>query len=194
MSFAYRHIKEKQIQWARNRGINLIGSEDERGEAAYTSELKENLLDPLLDSVKKDFRRGNGNEINDHPPKQAKMKAVHSSSALSVNVFQYWEKIYQVPVIAAACRFCRKGSTVSESISFEKKMYIDGITGGPPNIDVVIHNKESSKFKYFAIESKFSGAYSPRSKDKKLESAYLNVGELWEDHPRYVTYLTERYL
>jgi len=86
-------------------------------------------------------------------------------------------------MIAAACRFCRKGTTVSESIVFEEKFDIIGVTGGPPNIDIVIHNAASSPFKLFAIESKFSEPYNPRNKDKKLESAYLTVEELWEDIP-----------
>jgi len=183
MLSAYKYIKEKQIQWAKNQGKPLIGSEDERGESAYTSDLEENLFKPLLDSVKEAFKKGNGNEINDHPPHQAKMKAVHSSSALTVNVFQYWEMIHQVPMIAAACRFCRKGTTVSESIVFEEKFDIIGVTGGPPNIDVVIQNSDDSPFKYFAIESKFSEPYNPCNKNKKLEPAYLNVKELWEDIP-----------
>jgi len=182
MSFAYRYIKEKQIQWANNQGKQLTGSEGERGDPAYTQKLEDNLLDPLLESVKDKFDKGNGNEINDHPPHQAKMKAVHSSSALCVNVFQYWEMKHQVPMITAACRFCRKGTTVSKRISFEEKYDIPGVTGAPPNIDVVIYNSGKPQFEVFAIESKFSEAYADRGK-KDLEPAYLQVDALWEDIP-----------
>ena len=58
------------------------------------------LFEPLERTVREDFEKGDGNELKGHP---AKMQAVHSSSALSVNIFQYWLKNKQVSVIAAAC-------------------------------------------------------------------------------------------
>jgi hypothetical protein len=183
MLSAYEYIIEKQVQWAKNRGLTLISKEGEKGLRRYTTALNINLFKPLLDSVRDSFEHGNGNELACKGSHQAKMQAVHSSSALSVNVFQYWEGIHQVPIIAAACRFCRKGTTISERISFEEKMYIEGIKGGPPNIDVVIQNKPLSPFKLFAIESKFCEPYDSRNK-KDLEPAYLKVDALWTDIPK----------
>jgi len=52
------------------------------------------------------------------------MQAVHSSSALGVNIFQYWKKINQVPAIAAACRFCNTGNISSQDVNFEVKFPI----------------------------------------------------------------------
>jgi len=111
---AYEYILSKQVQWAINRGIPLIGSKGKRGQPAYTSKLDQNLFEPLDPDVRECFMAGDGNEILGSSGSPAKMQALHSSSALGVKIFQYWQKINQVPVIAAACGLCRKGNTVSE--------------------------------------------------------------------------------
>jgi len=182
MLSAYEYIKSKQIQWARNQDIPLIPSKGKRGHRAYTFDLNMNLFWPLIERVRVRFEQGNGNEIVGSPDSPAKMQAVHSSSALGVNVFQYWEGIHQVPVIAAACGFYKKGEVISETIIFEDKYPIKGIKGIPPHIDVVIHNSASSTFKRFAIECKFTEPYGSYEL-KGLKSAYLNEDELRLDIP-----------
>jgi len=182
MLSAFEYIISKQIQWARNRGLSLIGSGGEQGRPAYTHELPLNLFSPLANSTRTSFTQGNGNEIVSSSKSPAKMQAVHSSSALGVNVFQYWEIIRQVPIIASACGFCNKEELISEKIIFEEKFPIKGINRIPPNIDVVIHNLESSKFKRFAIECKFSEPYGSYE-IKGLKSAYYDVDDLWLDIP-----------
>lgn len=181
---AYEYIKSKQTQWALNRDITLIGSEDNKGFPAYTTELaknliEQNLFEPLDLDVRKSFEQGDGNEINGSPSNPAKMQAVHSSSALSVNVFLYWQRIKQVSVIASACGFCRKGNAVSENIVFEDKYPIMG-DKFPPNIDVVFHNSDSSQFKRYAVECKFSEAYRPHD---GLKQKYIDLIEDWSDIP-----------
>lgn len=111
------YILAKQVQWALNRGIDLIGSKGRRGRLAYTSEVNQNLFEPLMHDVRECFEKGDGGEISGSQDSPAKMQAVHSSSALGVNIFQYWQKIDQVPLIAAACDFCRKGNNVSKKLS-----------------------------------------------------------------------------
>ena len=86
---AYEYIISKQIQWAMNRDILLIGSKVTRGRPAHTLDLRKNLFEPLNSDIRKSFEQGDGNEINGNP---CKMQAVHSSSALGVNVFQYWQR------------------------------------------------------------------------------------------------------
>ena len=110
------------------------------------------------------------------------MQAVHSSSALGVNIFQYWQKIDQIPKIAAACGFCRRGNRISEKIVFEDKYPIDKSFQYHPNIDVVIHNSDSAKYKRFAIECKFSEAYTSQG-DHGLKRKYLDLKEVWNDIP-----------
>lgn len=179
---AYEYIIGKQIQWALNRDIPLVGSKGDKGRLAYTRELNQNLFEPLsLDTFER-FEKGDGKEVIGNP---SKMQAVHSSSALGVNVFQYWQNIQKVVSIASACGFCRKENAISEKIVFEDKYPVDdnvSIFRTAPNIDIVFHNSEASQFKRFAIESKFSEAYSSRKHDG-LKPAYLKLTQLWSDIP-----------
>lgn len=157
---SYEYILSKQIQWALNHNIKLIGSKSDRGRPAYTSKLEDNLFEPPLDNTIQAFQSGDGGEILSDSSGPAKMNAVHSSSALSVNIFQYWEKINQVSSIASSCGLCNKNNKISESILFEQKYPISGSFKLHPNIDVIIKNKPGSKYKVYAIECKFSEAYS----------------------------------
>ncbi len=179
---AYQYITSKQTQWALNHGIPLIGSKGVKGRAAYTPELNQNLFEPLSLDTRKSFEQGDGHEIKGNP---ARMQAVHSSSALGVNVFQYWQEIQQVSVIASACGFCQKGNAVSKKIVFEEKYPVDdNFDKFPkaPNIDIVFHNVDSAQFKRFAVECKFTEAYRSR-KNKGLKPAYLELIQLWADIP-----------
>jgi len=177
---AYNYIVEKQIQWALNRGIELDSRKDEKGRRAYTRELNPNLFRPLSSLVREQIEKGDGNELKGEADKLPKMHALHSSSALGVNVFQYWQDIDQASVIAAACGFCQSGNNVSEKIVFEEKYKIVPVEI-PPNIDVVIHNKASSSVKRFAIECKFTEPYSS-FKHGGLKEKYFNQ-EIWSEIP-----------
>lgn len=177
----YEYILSKQTAWATNFGITLVGSKGERGRPAYTRELDQNLFQPLLPDVQKSFADGDGDELGlkEFP---GKMQAIHSSSALGVNIFQYWKSINAVPVIAAQCGLCRSGSQVSKDIYFEEKYPIKDKFGYYPNIDIVIHNAPSSKIKRFAVECKFSEAYGAH-KHGGLKAKYLELADLWADIP-----------
>jgi len=174
----YEYILAKQIAWARSRGIELIGSRGERGLKAYAHTLDENLFSPLLPSVRDSFAAGNGNELGSSGA-PGKMQAVHSSSALGVNVFQYWKSVSNPAAIAAACRLCRPGSTAAVDLDFEVKFVIHPDFVIPPNLDVVIRNDESSRIRAMAIECKFSEAYGGRG-HSGLKSAYLELDEIWD--------------
>ena len=178
----YQYILAKQTEWAKNRGLNLIGSKVNRGRLAYTKDLDDNFFQPLLPDVRKSFSEGDGGELGS-AGFPGKMQAIHSSSALGVNVFQYWKSISAVPVIAAACGFCRRGSEVSCDIQFEEKYPINDSFGFHPNIDVVIHNKPEAKIQRFAIECKFSEAYGSH-KHGGLKQKYLDCGDIWDDIPK----------
>ena len=149
-------IRDKQVLWAQNRGLTLTGSKGERGSPAYTQILDENLFESLLDPVIENFSQGDGGEINDEPGNPAKMRAVHSTSALAVNVFQYWLRVKDIPAIAAACRFCGDQDRFSVNMVFEEKFSIFDSRGTKPNIDVVIHNSSLAQHSVFAIECKFT--------------------------------------
>jgi hypothetical protein len=62
----YQYILTKQVEWAKNRDIVLIGSKRDRGRPSYVAELEENLFQPLLDDVRDAFMLGDGTELG--PP------------------------------------------------------------------------------------------------------------------------------
>ena len=179
MPSGYEYIVSKQIEWAKNHDIPLIGSKGERGRQAYTLTLEQNLFEPLMPEVQKQIGAGNGQELVGTEDSPAKMQALHSSSALGVNIFQYWQKRGLLNEIAAACGFCRKGSQVTSHLIFEDKSFLlGGHFKTPPNIDVVIHNQESASYECFAVECKFSEAYGGLS-HSLLKPAYVANESIW---------------
>lgn len=182
----HEYIVRKQIAWATREGIPLCGSRGERGRPAYVPDLDLNLFTPLLPEVRQAFLEADGGELVSNGA-TAGMQALHSSSALAVNVFQYWKQIDQVPVIAAACRLCDSGSARAEKIVFEDKTNpINEAFKNPPNIDVVIHQREGSKIQKLAIECKFSEAYG-RKHDGLKEKYLKECDPLWEHMPHLRT-------
>jgi len=181
---AHNYILYKQIQWAHRNNITLIGSKITRGRKAYTQNLDDNLFEALLSEVKGNFEEADGGELTGNP---CKMQAVHSSSALGVNIFQYWKRINQIPAIAAACGFCSTDNTSSQGINFEAKYPISEKFSRSPNIDVVINNSPKSKFKVFAIECKFSEAYSSRN-HSGISPKYIELNKVWDDMPNLLEF------
>jgi len=179
---ANEYILEKQHLWAQSRGLTLIGSAGMRGVKNYTQTLDENLLEPLTDKACTSFSQGSGNETQSTPEHTAKMQALHSSSALSVNVFQYWQRVEQFDMIASACGFCSQNTCPSENLIFEKKFPIHGVPRIPPHMDAAFQNKEGSQYDWFAVECKFSEAYSPW-KHGGLHPAYLQLTDQWKSLP-----------
>lgn len=177
---SHEYILSKQIQWARNHGINLVGSKLNRGRPAYTKTINENLFEPLNPDVRKCFEDGDGGELVGNP---SKMQAVHSSSALGVNIFQYWQKRKQVSAIASACGLCNKNNSNPENIRFEQKFPISMKFQFSPNIDVVIENCSKSQFGVYAIECKFSEAYSSQG-HSGVDPKYLELDKIWKDIPK----------
>jgi len=176
---AHDYILNKQIQWAYRNNIILIRKKANSDCKAYTQKLDNNLFEPLIPEVKNDFEEADGKELTGNP---CKMQAVHSSSALGVNIFQYWKKINQVPAIAAACGFCYRNNNTSQDINFEVKYPISGKFPHSPNIDVVINNSSKLRFKVFAIECKFSEAYSSR-KHSGISPKYIELDTIWGGIP-----------
>jgi hypothetical protein len=179
-----RYIITKQTEWAKNRGINLVGKMVTHGYPAYTTNIDENLFQPLRLDVRKSFKDADGDELGSCDSiVPGKMQAIHSSSALAVNVFQYWKSILKVSEIAAACGLCKPGSQISRDIKFEEKYPINDSFKIHPNIDVVIHNDSAAKIQRFAIECKFSEAYGTHGHGG-LKQKYLDCGDNWNDIPK----------
>ncbi len=178
---AFEYILLKQIAWARNNNIKLIGSKVDRGRPAYVQRLDDNLFEPLDSAVEDDIRHGDGGELKGEGV-PCKMQAVHSSSTLGVNVFQYWLKKKQIPEIAFVCGFCASNSSAPQNIRFEQKFPICKKFPRSPNIDVVIENAAGSRFTVFAIECKFSEAYSFHG-HAGMDEKYLELKDVWRGFP-----------
>jgi len=129
--------------------------------------------------IRNSFTQADGGELTGNP---CKMQAVHSSSALGVNIFQYWKREKRITPIAAACGFCSKNNTSSQDIIFEVKFPISEKFQHSPNIDVVIKNSPESRFEVFAIECKFSEAYYSRT-HSGISPKYIELNKVWDDMP-----------
>lgn len=175
------HIIQKQIAWARLRGFELVGSAKERGLPTYVRNESENLFQPLSAETRANMLDGDGGELTETEARMPKFHAVHSSSALGINVFDYWRDKTDISPVTAACGLTQKGTARSGAISFEAKLPVFS-DGKPPNIDVLIRTAIGS-IEYLAIECKFTEAYGSRSADEDahgLKGKYLDDAD-WTD-------------
>ena len=161
----YRLICNQQQAWAHQRGIKF----DKDG---YTFSLDDNLFLPLLPEVKKKFQSGKGEELGSDG-KRGKIQALHSSSALAVNVFQYWVN-RDVSNIASACG-APQGIT---KMHFERT-HTTSLGGISPHLDIEF---SGNGLKPLAIESKFTEPYHRHTK-RSIKEKYLNVPDLWAGLP-----------
>lgn len=163
----YKVILNQQQTWAKRREINL----DDDG---YTLSLSDNLFSPLLPETKKEFESGKGDELGEGN-NRGKMQALHSSSALVVNVFDYWRN-HNIETIVQACG-------VSPSITqmrFEKT-YPTPLGGIPPHLDIEFYGR--TDIIPVAIESKFTELYHRKTK-RRIKDKYVNYQGLWAQLPR----------
>lgn len=184
---ALTQIKETQQKWANElkikKGIDLVsGTFNEDGidsnkDKNYFEKIEYNIFGGELNN-KKAYSAGDGNEIKaiTHRPK---MSALHSSSALVVNLFQYWQGKDTSPLLEALVK--NNDKTINATIQFEDKFKIDENKKKfpkPANLDVTIELLEKNKI--IAIESKFTEPYG--SVDVKISKSYLEES-LWNKYP-----------
>ncbi len=170
-----KYIKEKQKFWAESKGIELIGSKIERGEKIYTINRDENFFCNLSEDTIKEFKSADGNEFGkDKYP--GNIQALHSSSAIALNVFEYW-KNKDFEIIARSLKIPSKNIV---NITFEKKLLISNNFDKPPNIDVVF---EYSNSYVSAIECKFTEPYGQRA-HQGLKEKYIIESGIWNNIPK----------
>jgi len=161
MTSSIPSVIEQQTRWARSKGFEPRN--------AYLTSLSENLRQQLSDGAQRDFERGRAGELRDRGIRPAKMNALRSSAALSVNVFDYWRSHDPAPL--------RQALDLREKItriSFEEH-FSTGLKASPPNVDVLLTLEGND---YVAIESKFTEWLTPR--DRTLDAKYFPSGnELW---------------
>ena len=158
-------VLEQQIAWANSTGKVI-------SQQGYLDSVEANLLQPLSISARGGFGKGSGSELLDTDARPAKIKALHSSAALAVNVFDYWTTRDPAPLAAAM--------GISSSISgieFERQ-FLTGLGGNPPNLDVVLCLNAGA---VIAIESKFTEWMTAKSPGKEaFRPAYFpQSGGVW---------------
>lgn len=160
-------LQEQQRSWADDAGISV----DPGG---YVYELERNLFRPLSPAASKAFEQGDGGETRGRGASPPKMRALHSSSALAANVFDYWSNRDRTPLASAL--------QLEESISklcFEHKCPT-GLRGHAPNLDVVLTLPSG---RIAGIESKLTEWMTPKATDYvPFRDAYFPEGSgLWRN-------------
>lgn len=142
---AFELILNQQREWAARRGLAV----DAKG---YVADLDANLYQPLCMATVFEFDRGLGREMSRH------MRALHSSSALVCNVFEYWrQRSRGVSVIAEAL-----GAPGVQWLQFERP-HPTPIGGYAPHVDIEIAYEGG----HLAVESKFLEPYMGAKPVKK---------------------------
>jgi len=159
LSEVLNKILNQQKSWALRFHIDF----DDKG---YTLQLNDNLFQPLSDQTVSDFKSGRGNEL-----KTKKIQALHSSSALVCNVFEYWRR--NCDGIALAC-----GADQGMSFRFEKQNPT-GLQGTAPHLDVEFTGTGK---KPLAVESKFTEPYQKEG-TSNFKPSYFNKPGLWDHFP-----------
>jgi hypothetical protein len=170
------YVKIRQKEWARREGIKLIGSKIEKGDPIYTVKPEDNMFQKLSDSSLKEFNQGDGNELGDgiNP---GKMQALHSSSVLGVNVFEYWKTNGRLETIAKALHISTKNL---DYMQFEEKYEILKDTQKRPNIDISIHYKNDY---LVGIECKYTEPFQGINQNTGIKEKYINEFQFWNDFP-----------
>lgn len=149
---------------------------DDRG---YVHRFSENLLPGVRpEDFEADLRNGDGHEL------QGKFRAVHSSTALAVNVF--------APFRTRLQELDLPGSGPFTGLEFERKCPNE-LNGNSPNLDVLLQGPEEvvgmeSKLAepMKSTKAEFSPQYRERLRDRLGSSAwFLEMCRLEEDPKRY---------
>lgn len=153
-------IRRKQADWAESQSIQTTA-------AGYTATLEQNLHTALSPETMADYARGSGAEM------KSKMLALHSSSALVCNVFEYWRGRELAP-LQAVLASCIQAPGPLATISMEQT-FATGLRGIPPTLDVVLRTRDGWAL---AIESKFCEPYgAPHCAAYHFAQSYLGPSD-----------------
>jgi hypothetical protein len=160
-------LLKRQIDWA-------VATGREPDSNGYLVDVDRNLYRPLSDSAQRAFVLGSGSETRPTRGRRAKMAALHSSSALAVNVFDYWTA-QPLNLLARALGL----SKLPTCFEFEAQ-FPTGLEGTPPNLDLAFHSADGS---VVGVESKFSEWLTPKSpRREQFKPKYFPERRfLWEE-------------
>ena len=157
---AEQDIRDVQIAWAKSQGLSI----DDKG---YVDHVDTNLWKPLSAHARAAYEKGAGSELEGH------MKALHASSALVVNFFDYWTDKPKAPLLSAL----GIDADDIQSLDFEAQ-FPTGLGGTPPHLDLAITLGSGA---VIGIESKFT-EYLDRSTQGRgsFRPSYFPTSEgLW---------------
>lgn len=158
-------ILTQQKAWAEAAGLRVIAP-------GYLESVEANLRRPMLPQTLAAFQAGEAAELKDFPRHPAKLRALFSSAALVVNVFDWWSGRDSTPLLKAL-----ELEGPAQGIGFETRFPISA-DGTPPNVDVAI---ELASGICVGIESKFTEWHLPRRPAKtRFKDKYFPAGTaLW---------------
>lgn len=173
------YIQQKLQAWAKRSEIRLQGSAGDRGEPNYTMSVGQNIFGSALHaSVRAAFDSGAGGELRGEIPR---MSALHSSSALAVNLFQYWVARGDLATLATLLDVPSRDIATGD---FESQF---PVCGNPkahgfnenPHLDFALRYKDGSRV---GVECKLFEPYG-RLDHAVLRPAYLALSDAWGDIP-----------
>jgi len=158
-------IKARQRLWAERTGRPL-------NDNGYCGCIDDNLFEPLSAEARANFEQGGGGELGT-PSAPGKIQAVHSSSALACNWFDYWRE-RDFGVLSTAF------NVPDPFVTLRLEVHVPtGMRGPDANLDVLLTTANGS---LFAIESKFSEPYAASPAKSVLKPQYFAQGKSrWTD-------------
>lgn len=163
-------VSALQRAWAVRNGHALLAPSGKY--SCYVKKLEDNLaLGWLGVRTRADFMRGGGYELSRKGESAPKMQALYSSSAMAVNVFDYWRENGDMGVPVKACGL--PGGDITD-IEFEWKQSVPGGRSFCPNVDAWIRYADGL---IAGVECKMVEPY--RDKHDAFKSAYLEKKEQW---------------
>ncbi len=160
-------ILGQQKEWAQSVGLRIIAP-------GYLESVDANLRQPMQPATLAAFQAGEAAELKDFPRFPAKLRALFSSAALVVNVFDHWTTRDAAPLLAALGL-----DGHATELAYEARFPIS-TEGTPPNVDLAI---ALAGGRCIGIESKFTEWHLPRRPAKiRFKDKYFPAGhELWSE-------------
>lgn len=160
-------FRRTQLEWAKGQAGPPA---DEKG---YFLTVSPNLFRPMSRETAADFGSGSGGELRPGRRRRPKMFALHSSSILACNVFDYW-RANGAGLVGEAFEW----PFLPDRLTFEAK-FPTGLPGEPPNVDVVLWATADN---VLAIESKFTEPFGRPKSSPPFKAKYFPDGQpIWMD-------------
>ena len=135
-----QEVRRQQRSWATARNVSVDRKD-------YVEDQVENLFLPLSVRFSKALGDAGGGELQEQRDRPAKIRALHSSAVLAINVFQYWEG----RTGSALPMALGSGGELAD-VNIEQQ-FPSGLRGTPPTLDVVLTLADGH---LIATESKFT--------------------------------------